>query len=197
MGLLLASASPRRAELLNRLGLEFRVVPSEVEEGEPWPPFHDWVRQLSRTKALAVPCGDDDIVLAADTVVIMDNKILGKPGDEQEAREMLKLLSGNIHEVVTGICVIHRPAGLAGERLRIYQDAEITKVSFRRLGIKEIEAYIKSGEPMDKAGAYGIQGLGALLVEKIEGCYYNVVGLPLVKTMLLLRQCGVTILGDR
>lgn len=188
MGIVLASVSPRRTELLKQMGIPFRVVPSLVEEGEAIYPWKDWVLELAKTKALAVKAPDEDIVLAADTIVIHNNRVLGKPMDSEDAKSMLKDLSGSIHEVMTAICVA------AGKGL-VYQDVEVTRVYFRKLAAWEIEAYVASGEPLDKAGAYGIQGLGGLLVERIEGCYYNVVGLPLVKTMKLLRKCGIEVLG--
>lgn len=191
MGIVLASVSPRRAELLKQIGVLAQVMPSNVEEGEASYPWENWVMELAKAKALAVKVQDDDVVLAADTIVIHNSHVLGKPVDNEEAKNMLSILSGSNHEVMTGICVAK---GRATER-KIYQDVEITKVFFRELTIEEIDAYVNSGEPLDKAGAYGIQGLGGLLVERIEGCYSNVVGLPLVKTMKLLRKCGVRVLG--
>lgn len=191
MGIVLASLSPRRTELLKQIGVTFEVIPSFVEEGEAFYPWRDWVLELAKTKALAVEVQEDDIVLAADTIVIYNNRVLGKPVDNEEAKSMLNTLSGSIHEVMTGICVVKG----RGTQSKIYQDVEVTKVFFRKLNPKEIEAYVDSGEPLDKAGAYGIQGIGGLLVERIEGCYFNVVGLPLVKTMKLLRKCGVEVLG--
>lgn len=191
MGIVLASVSPRRAELLKQIGVWAQVIPSCVAEGEAFYPWKNWVMELAKTKALAVKVQDDDIVLAADTIVIYNNSVLSKPVDNEEAKNMLKTLSGSIHEVMTGICAVK---GMGTER-KVYQDVETTKVFFRELSLKEIDAYVNSGEPLDKAGAYGIQGLGGLLVERIEGCYFNVVGLPLVKTMKLLRQCGVKVLG--
>lgn len=194
MSLILASASPRRAALLEQMGLAFLVIPSELDEGTPILPIEKWVQELSKAKALAVQAGAGDIVLAADTVVVFEDQVLGKPESEQAALEMLELLSGRMHYVVTGICAVSRPQNFA--EVNIYQDFERTKVFFRKLSSNEIKAYVKSREPFDKAGAYGIQGLGALFAEKIEGCYYNIVGLPLVKTMYLLRKCGINILGD-
>lgn len=191
MEIILASASPRRAQLLNQVGIPFRAVPSLIEEGQPCRPWSQWVQGLSRAKALSVTAGEGQIVLGADTIVICRDKVLGKPGDKEEAQEMLASLAGTHHEVMTGICLVNYHA--AG--YETYQDVEITRVHFRSLTADEIKTYAASGEPLDKAGAYGIQGLGALLVEKIEGCYFNVVGLPLVKTMQLLRRCGVTVLG--
>lgn len=198
MRLILASGSPRRAELLHQIGLEFEVISSNVDEGqEPTFPLQDWVTQLARVKAQSIEAGADNIILAADTIVVLEEQVLGKPANEQKAVEMLELLAGRSHDVMTGICILHKTADSETGEITIYQDVEVTKVYFRQLSSQEIRSYAASGEPLDKAGAYGIQGLGALLVEKIEGCYYNVVGLPLVKTMCLLRKCGVTILGDR
>ncbi len=194
MKVILASSSPRRAELLKKIGLSFRVSPAEIEEGVPIPPWSEWVKTLAENKALAVSAEKDEVTLAADTVVVCKGRALGKPVDSEEALEMLRMLAGGVHEVMTGVCTIN---GLRTDKkgVAMYRDVEITRVHFRDLTEQEITTYVASGEPFDKAGAYGIQGLGALLVEKIEGCYYNVVGLPLVKTMLLLRRCGINVLG--
>jgi len=189
MDLVLASGSPRRTALLKRLDVPYRVVVSEVKEGKPRPPWSQWVQELARLKAQTVASSTGEIVLAADTIVVKEGKVLGKPTDEREAEKMLTFLSGDVHEVFTGICVVNC---LTKE---VWQEAEVTRVYFRSLAAPEIQAYLASGESLDKAGAYGIQGLGGLLIEKIEGCYDNVVGLPLVKTMILLRKCGVPILG--
>jgi septum formation protein len=189
MDLVLASGSPRRVELLCRLGVPYRVATSKIKEGKPQPPWSQWVQEVACVKAQTVAASTGEIVLAADTIVVKDGKALGKPADEQEAEEMLTFLSGDVHEVLTGICVINCLTK------QVWQDVEVTKVYFRSLAVQEIKAYLASGESLDKAGAYGIQGLGSLLIERIEGCYDNVVGLPLVKTMILLRKCGVSILG--
>lgn len=207
MKLILASHSPRRAQLLRQIGLDFQIMSSGIAENNAAPPYADWVRQIARLKAEAaaqVLAGtaaqapreqagrqeeEGPIILAADTIVVKDGQLLGKPADEKEAAQMLGLLSGGVHEVMTGLCVLNL------QTKQVWQDVERTKVYFRSLTEGEISAYIASGEPLDKAGAYGIQGLGGLLVERIEGCYYNVVGLPLVKTMDYLRLCGVKILG--
>ncbi|MDD4665711.1 MAG: Maf family protein [Clostridia bacterium] len=189
MDLVLASGSPRRTALLKHLDVPYRVVVSEVKEGKPRPPWPQWVQELARLKAQTVASSTGEIVLAADTIVVKEGKVLGKPTDEREAEKMLTFLSGDVHEVFTGICVVNC---LTKE---VWQEAEVTRVYFRSLAAPEIQAYLASGESLDKAGAYGIQGLGGLLIEKIEGCYDNVVGLPLVKTMILLRKCGVPILG--
>jgi len=191
MEIILASASPRRAELLKQIGVSFRVVPSYIEEGQPRQPWSDWVQDLAREKALAVIAQPGEIVLAADTIVVLGEKVLGKPRDNEEAAAMLRSLSGSCHQVMTGICLVCGGASPS----RVYQGVEITQVTFRHLSEAEIANYVASGEPLDKAGAYGIQGLGALLVKEIQGCYFNVVGLPLVKTMELLRNCGVPLLG--
>lgn len=195
MSLILASASPRRAGLLEQMGLAFHIVPSELDEGKPLLPIEKWVQELAKAKALAVQADIGDTVLAADTVVVLEENVLGKPESEQAAIEMLESLSGRMHYVVTGICVVYRPE--ESKDMQIYQDFELTKVYFRKLSVQEIRTYVKSGEPLDKAGSYGVQGLGALFVEKVEGCYYNIVGLPLIKTMHFLRKCGINILGDK
>lgn len=189
MDIVLASGSPRRAELLTQIGISYRVVTSKIKEDKPSAPLPQWVQNLALHKAQAVAAFTGEIILAADTIVVKEGKTLGKPVDRREAEEMLAFLSGEVHEVMTGISVVNRLTG------QVFQDIEVTKVYFRTLTTREIKAYAASKEPLDKAGAYGIQGLGGLLVEKIEGCYYNVVGLPLVKTMNLLRKCGVPILG--
>lgn len=191
MEIILASESPRRAELLKQIGVPFRVVPSCVEEGQPPQPWREGVQELARRKALAVPAEQGEMVLAADTIVVLGQKVLGKPRDAKEAVDMLKGLSGSCHEVMTGVCLVY----YQGAAPQISQGVEITKVSFRRLTEGEIRNYVASGEPLDKAGAYGIQGLGALLVAGIQGCYFNVVGLPLVRTMQLLRNSGFPLLG--
>jgi len=186
--LLLASRSPRRAELLRTLGVAFRVIDVEVDEttrvGEA--PV-DYVRRLARDKARArqaVAGGASLPVLAADTTVVLDGAILGKPLDDADARAMLARLAGRTHEVLTGVAVIDARGWL--------DDAVVaTRVSFRALSPAEIAAYVASGEPADKAGAYGIQGLGGALVERIDGSYSNVVGLPLVETLALLDAAGV------
>lgn len=188
--LILASASPRRAELLAGLGLAFQVVPSdfsERHEGRPRDPRR-LVEALSLGKAreVAERLGAG-LVLGADTVVILSGKTLEKPADAVEAERMLKLLSGRWHDVYTGVALVRAPAG----PIRVGHVR--TRVKFRRLAPSEISAYVKTGEPMDKAGAYGIQGLGATLVERVEGCYTNVVGLPLAKLVTMLREFGVTV----
>ncbi|KKM09008.1 hypothetical protein SY88_21470 [Clostridiales bacterium PH28_bin88] len=193
MRLILASASPRREELLRQVGLECEVIPSGISEDITPAAPHDYeflVRELALGKARWVARGiDNGLVIGADTVVVLGHRILGKPGSPEEAGNMLRELSGKPHQVLTGIAVVK-----AGSN--VYRtDCEVTRVYFRRLEEREIEAYVESGEPMDKAGAYGIQGLGAVLVERIEGCYFNVVGLPLARLTQVLRGFGVNVLG--
>lgn len=195
MKIILASGSPRRAELLKKMGVSFDVIKSKVKEGQPYKPIEKWVQELAKDKALSVLNETGDVVIGADTVVVLDGAVLGKPGSAAQAVEMLKALSGKEHHVITGICVAKKNNDDTSKTFNVYQDAAITKVVFRNIYPQEIEYYVASGEPMDKAGAYGIQGIGGLLVERIEGCYYNVVGLPLVKTMNILRKCGISVLG--
>jgi septum formation protein len=179
--LILASRSPRRREILARAGIPHVVRPAEVDESiadgeDP----REYVRRLARTKAEAVESGPDDLVLGADTVVVVDREVLGKPADSDDARRMLARLAGREHEVLTGIC-LRRRAILA-------EDTETTRVRFTGLSRAEIEEYIASGEPMDKAGAYAIQGLASKFIDRIEGCYFNVVGLPVAKLYMHLRR---------
>jgi nucleoside triphosphate pyrophosphatase len=182
--LVLASASPRRRALLEQVGLCFEVRP--VEDAEDTAPANDapaeHARKSAETKAVAASRADPGVlVLGADTVVALDGRVLGKPRDEAEAVTMLAALSGREHEVHTGVAM-----GYGGRVL--LADVVTTRVRFRRLSPEEIADYVRSGEPMDKAGAYGIQGRGALLVAGIEGCYSNVVGLPLSRTWELLGE---------
>ena len=191
MELILASKSPRRRALLEQMGVRsFRVVTPDIDEhmDRDLPPA-ELVRQISEEKARAVAAqvGPDAIVIAADTVVALDGAVLGKPADQEEAFRMLSILSGCRHQVYTGLTV------LRGER--VYSVWEETAVTFRSLTGEEIEAYIDTGEPMDKAGAYGIQGLGALFVESIRGDYCNVMGLPLFLLGRMLSDFGVDLLG--
>jgi septum formation protein len=170
--LILASASPRRRELLTIAGLRFTVRSRPVEEtraaGEA---AEDYVCRLAWEKAEAAWEGRDEIVLGADTTVVIDERVLEKPADAEDARAMLRLLSGRTHTVITGICLRHAGGAMV--------DAESTLVHFAPLEEREIDEYVSSGEPMDKAGAYAIQGLASKFVDRIEGCYFNVMGLPL------------------
>ena len=186
MDIILASQSPRRRELLERMGVEFRVVTPDIDERmERELPPDELVRRISAEKARAVAAqaGPDAIVIAADTVVALDGAVLGKPADESDAARMLSALSGRTHQVFTGLTVA------CGADVRTV--SEETAVTFRPLTAEEIAAYVRTGEPMDKAGAYGIQGYGALLVEGIRGDYYNVMGLPVCRLGQMLRRVDV------
>lgn len=179
--MILASASPRRRELLTQVGYTFKVIPSSVEEEMEQGTPKEIVRNNALIKAADIAreyC--EDIIIGADTIVVVDEQIFGKPKDEAEAQEMLSRLSGRTHQVMTGIAVV--------QGKRVYSDVVVTDVTMRAYGIEEIRDYIKTGEPMDKAGAYGIQGIGALLVEKINGCYNSVVGLPIARLAEVLRS---------
>jgi septum formation protein len=169
--LILASRSPRRAELLRAAGIDFIVRAADVDETpHPNEAPRDYVVRLAVEKAQAIPAADDETVLAADTTVVIDNEILGKPLDAADAVRMLRALSGRRHEVVTGICLKR------GDQ--IIRDIDVTTVEFSPLTDAEIQAYVNSGEPMDKAGAYAIQCLASRFIPRIEGSYSNVVGLP-------------------
>jgi septum formation protein len=169
--LILASRSPRRAELLSAAGIEFTVRPADIDETPlPDEDARAYVLRVSREKAEAVPTAPEETVLAADTTVVIDGEILGKPADFADAANMLRKLSGCRHEVITGIC-LRRGA-------KEFSAVSVTAVWFSPLTDEEIDAYVQSGEPMDKAGAYAIQGLASLLIPRIEGSYANVVGLP-------------------
>jgi septum formation protein len=187
--LILASGSPRRAELLRQIGLDFQVIPSEAPEDLP-PGLSpaDAVKELALRKASEVARNiSSGVIIGADTVVVAAGRILGKPSDKAEARTMLATLSGIEHSVFTGLAVLEVPNG------KQMVDCVETKVWFRKLTQAEIDWYVASGEPLDKAGAYGIQGLGAILVEKIDGCYFNVVGLPLGKLVTIFQKMELSI----
>ncbi len=190
--LILASASPRRRELLQQIGLDFQVIPSQAEEhvlaGET-PEEH--VIRLSLDKATEVARRKNIAgrwFIGSDTIVLYDGQILGKPQDEAEAAMMLKKLSGQEHRVLSGFAIIDRQSG------EQRTEAVCTKVWFRQLTEGEITGYIATGEPADKAGAYAIQGLGICFVARIEGSYTNVVGLPLCKLTLAMKELGVPLL---
>lgn len=181
MRLILASGSPRRRELLALFGHPFTVHPADIDETmDPKKKPFDEVARLSREKARAVPRELDDIVIAADTIVVCDDKILGKPKSEEEAKQMLRLLSGRTHQVMTGCTVLYGDKAVTV--------TEVTQVRFRALSQKEIDRYVATKEPMDKAGAYGIQGGGALFCEALEGDYYNVMGLPVCRLGEILKR---------
>lgn len=179
--LVLASRSPRRQEILRNAGLDFVVRPAEVEEklaaGES---AEAYVRRLARAKAEAVPAAPDDIVLGADTVVVAEGEVLEKPADASDAARMLRRLSGREHRVITGVC-LKRGAAVA-------EEIETTRVRFVPLAEQEIVAYVSSGEPMDKAGAYAIQGLASKFIDRVDGCYFNVVGLPVARVYRKLKE---------
>ena len=191
MTLILASKSPRRQALLRQLGLPFTVRTADVEEYmDPALPVEAAVARVSAQKADAVlpQLAPDELLICADTVVVLDGRVMGKPATPREAVEMLTALSGRTHRVLTGVTVC-----TADRRMTAVEE---TAVRFRPLSAREIDAYVASGEPMDKAGAYGIQGFGACFVERLEGDYYNVMGLPLCRLCGLLRSFGVPILGE-
>ena len=180
MELVLASQSPRRKELLPLLGHPFRVQAASVDETMEELPVAQAVARLSYRKAAALGAEKNQIVIGADTVVVLDGKTLGKPRDAEDAARMLRSLSGKTHQVMTGVCVLN------GERVLTH--TEVTEVTFRSLTEQEIINYVATKEPMDKAGAYGIQGGAARFVEGIRGDYYNVVGLPVCRLSLMLEK---------
>ena len=170
--LVLASESPRRRELLALAGFDFIVRARPVAEiRAPGESPVDYVRRLAREKARAAQKSSDEILLGADTVVVLGERVLEKPADANDARSMLRALSGREHVVITGVCLLH------GDRQIV--DSESTRVRFVKWSDREIDDYVSTGEPMDKAGAYAIQGLASKFVDRIEGCYFNVMGLPL------------------
>jgi septum formation protein len=184
--LILASSSPRRAELLRAAGIDFTVRAASVDEAvEPNESPRDYVVRLSREKARAVVRGDE-LALGADTTVIINGEITGKPADADEAGRMLRALSGEWHEVLTGVTLARAD--------RIISAVSSTRVKFAELSEAEIKWYVSTGEPMDKAGAYAIQGHASIFVESIEGSYSNVVGLPMQLTYQLAREMGVRLL---
>jgi septum formation protein len=181
----LASSSPRRRELLNLIGIAHEVRPANLDESmRPRETPRRHAERLARDKATAVAMRDPDLItIAADTIVVINRKVLGKPVDKDDATRMLSMLNGREHTVITAVAVSR------GKKLR--SAIEEVKVKFRRLREDEIDAYIATGEPMDKAGAYGIQGYGATIVERVEGDYFAVMGLPLVRLIGLMRDVGV------
>lgn len=193
--LVLASASPRRADLLAQVGIAHEVTVSHVieEDDRPGADAAEIAEGHARAKALDVAARRPGrLVLGADTVVVLDGAVLGKPRDADDARRMLALLSGRAHTVITAVAIARSDEGVAG---LLALEHVVTQVRFRALSDEEIEAYVAGGEPMDKAGAYGIQGRGALLVREIAGCYFNVVGLPLSRTWEILWELGHGIPG--
>ena len=191
MNIILASQSPRRRELLTQMGLKgFKVTSPDVDETVDenlHPSLVVEELSLRKAKAVAAHADEDDLIIAADTVVALEGTVLGKPTDEGDAFSILSALSGNRHYVYTGITV------MMGDQVETCH--EMTVVEFRELEPEEIEHYIATGEPMDKAGAYGIQGLGALLVDRIEGDYFNVMGLPIQRLSRILARFGLDLLA--
>ncbi|HGH1674559.1 TPA: Maf-like protein [Clostridium perfringens] len=192
MKVILASKSPRIVEILEKIVKEFEVVQSNFDENtiDFKGDIEKYVKDLSRNKAIEVSkrLNEPSIVIAADTVVFQDGKVLEKPKNEEDAFSMLSSLSGNTHKVYSGICLINTYDDT------VVTDCDCTEVRFSELNPRQIRNYINSGEPMDKAGAYGIQGLGGAFVEGIKGCYYNVMGLPLNKLYKALENYDITIL---
>jgi septum formation protein len=195
--LVLASASPRRKELLTLLGIEFETIASHIEEVfdkrlSPGEAAIDLAVQkgLASKKLLNMESKEAShlVLLAADTIVVLDDLLLGKPAHKEEAAQMLQQLSGKRHEVYTGVALFH------GEN-EVETDFERTAVYMREIAPPEIAAYVQTGEPMDKAGSYALQGVGGAFVERIEGCVSNVIGLPVPKTLRMLRKVGLTVLG--
>lgn len=190
MRIILASASPRRAEVLRDAGIPFDVVETETDERQlPGEAVDAMVCRLAEAKARAVAArlgngSEAAVVIGADTAVELDGEILGKPVSPEAARAMLRRLSGKTHRILTGLAMIRLPDGMS--RIEVQR----TEVRFARLTPEEIEQYVATGEPLDKAGAYGIQGFGGRFVERIDGCYFNVVGLPLARVYRNLEEFG-------
>jgi len=188
--LILASKSPRRAEILRNAGIVFEVQMAHVNEARrPRESAHSYVRRLAAAKVRAVAehakrKKQHAIVIGADTVVLAQGKVLGKPADVKEARRMLRLLSGRTHRVLTGVAMVSLPSG------KEVHHVEATRVKFLKISGADIDDYIATGEPFDKAGAYGIQGIGGRFVASIDGCYFNVMGLPLARVWGMLRDLG-------
>lgn len=189
MRLVLASASPARADLLRQIGFRFDVVPSRISEdtasdADP----SKTVETLALAKAQHVACMERDaVIIAADTVIVLDGTVLGKPLDAEDARTMLRRMSGRWHQVVSGLAVVDAPSG------RLAACHEATCVRMAELSPEFVDGYVSTGEPLGKAGAYAIQGRGALLVDRIVGCYFNVMGLPVARLRELLSRVGVDV----
>lgn len=194
--LILASASPRRKDLLTQIGLEFEAYPADIDETSiGYTDAGKYAEEMSRRKALMVAekfydiPGEEHLILGADTTVEIDGNILGKPQDYADAVRMLETIQGKWHRVITGITLVN-----AGTR-EVITDSEVTRVKIRPMTPEMIRAYLKTGESLDKAGAYGAQGFGSLIVERVEGCFFNVIGLPLHKLSLLLERQGIGMLS--
>jgi septum formation protein len=188
--IVLASASPRRKQLLEQIGLRFEVEPSDYEEDiAPGSEPHEMAKKLSLGKARAAALKHRKALInAADTFVVFGDRILGKPRTNAEAREMLRALNGQAHSVISGFTILDTETG------KVVSRSVETRVHMRKLTLKEIDSYIRTEEPLDKAGGYAIQGRGAVLVERIEGDYFNVVGLPLSALADALREFGIKVL---
>lgn len=196
MDIILASKSPRRREILENLGVDFKIITADTDESSSLTDGAALAEELSARKAQAVyeslkaqglPCADT-LIIGCDTVVCCDGTILGKPTDRADAERILKMLSGRTHEVISGLTLL-----LDG---KLYTSHEITRVLFDPLEQSEITEYVSTGEPDDKAGAYGIQGLASRFIRGIEGCYFNVVGLPVNLLYRMTKQIGVTLTGS-
>ncbi len=184
--IILASSSPRRRDLLNLIGIKHDVRPADVDESLiPGETAHDYAERLAREKAetVAADVGENDVVIGADTVVVVDGRVLGKPVNEQQAAAMLESLGGRTHTVITAVAVSVNSVTSS--------TVEEVTVTFRAITLDDIRSYIATGEPMDKAGAYGIQGYGATIVERVEGDYFAVMGLPLVRLVQMLAERGI------
>lgn len=185
--IILASASPRRKELLTSMGLKFEVIPSTVEEKFDEEFSNALIESLALSKArdVADKTVEPALVIGSDTVVVIDNKILGKPKDAEDAKLMLKMLSATEHKVVSAIAIIDTSND------KVITDTQVSTVKFRKLSVNEIENYINTGEPMDKAGSYAIQGMASVFVKSIEGCYSNIVGISTYKLAEMLKAFDV------
>ena len=189
MQLILASQSPRRKELLGLFHIPFTVQVADIDEAmDPSKSPQEEVSRVSRLKALAVAGNSEDVIIAADTIVVLEGNVLGKPADRRDAIRMLTALSGRDHQVMTGVTVVRGS--------RILTHTEVTDIHFRSLSQAEILRYVDTGEPMDKAGSYGIQGGAALFVEKMHGDYYNVMGLPVCRLWQMLHAGAPEIMED-
>jgi septum formation protein len=206
--IILASQSPRRKQLLDQLGFKYEILvphidetlPASVNEGSS---PGQLATELARQKAFAIGeelrkngnnSADEVIIIAADTIVVLDNKLFGKPNSPAEAKAILQSLCGKTHQVYTGVALL--VYNFTENKMHCLTESENSLVSFRKYEDAEIEAYIETGEPMDKAGAYALQGVGACLVAKIDGCYTNVIGLPMPKVVKMLREVGIPVLGQ-
>lgn len=188
MQLILASASPRRSEILSRITRDFIIVPSMIAEDVDGSP-EEQVLTLAEEKARTVAAGHAGVIIGADTIVVIEGRILGKPHSREQGQKMLQLLSGRVHDVLTGLCVLRTEDG------NVHHWCEKTRVWFRDLTQKEIDRYLETKEYLDKAGGYAIQGFAAAFITKIDGDYFNVMGLPLCRLILLLREAGMDLLA--